>query len=72
MEGILVVERLCKQIEAKVILDQISFTAKTGDLIVVTGRNGAGKTTLLRVLAGLMPKTSGKILWNQEENGLKH
>jgi heme exporter protein A len=72
VEGILVVARLCKQIETKVILDQISFTAKTGDLIVVTGRNGAGKTTLLRVLAGLMPKTSGKILWNQEENGLKH
>jgi ATP-binding cassette, subfamily B, bacterial len=30
----------------------------------VTGRIGAGKTTLLRVLQGLLPRTTGQILWN--------
>lgn len=34
-------------------LDQVSFTAHTGEFIVILGPTGAGKTTLLRTLAGL-------------------
>ncbi len=35
------------------ILDDVSFEAGSGELVLVTGPSGAGKTTLLRVLAGL-------------------
>jgi len=42
----------------------ISFQLLPGTLTVITGPIGAGKTTLLRVLLGLLPKESGKILWN--------
>jgi ABC-type polysaccharide/polyol phosphate transport system ATPase subunit len=42
-------------------LCDVSFVAKAGDRIGVLGPNGAGKTTLLRVLAGIVPKTSGKL-----------
>lgn len=45
-------------------ISSISFTVRQGDFIVITGRIGAGKTTLLRALLGLVPKTSGEILWN--------
>jgi len=45
-------------------IDDVSFSLKRGDFVVVTGRIGAGKTTLLRVLQGLLPKTEGQILWN--------
>lgn len=42
----------------------IELTIASGELVVVTGRIGSGKTTLLRVLLGLLPKESGKVLWN--------
>ncbi|MFP5261802.1 MAG: ABC transporter ATP-binding protein [Blastocatellia bacterium] len=47
-------------------IDNVSFSLKRGDFVVVTGRIGAGKTTLIRVLQGLLPKTAGRILWNGE------
>lgn len=68
----LVVKRLHKQIGVKWILKDISFEAATGDLVVITGPNGAGKTTLLRVLAGLIPKSGGQVLWNGSVYGLEH
>lgn len=45
-------------------IDNVSFSLKRGDFVVVTGRIGAGKTTLIRVLQGLLPKTAGRIFWN--------
>lgn len=47
-------------------IDNLSFSLKRGDFVVVTGRIGAGKTTLIRALLGLLPKTAGRILWNGE------
>ena len=47
-------------------IDDVSFSLKRGDFVVVTGRIGAGKTTLIRVLQGLLPKTAGRIFWNGE------
>ena len=41
----------------KFVLENISFTAKDGEIIGVLGANGAGKTTLLKILAGLLPPT---------------
>ncbi|MDP9251578.1 MAG: ABC transporter ATP-binding protein/permease, partial [Chloroflexota bacterium] len=48
-------------------IDNVSFTLRRGEFIVVTGRVGAGKTTLLRVLLGLLPRDAGEIRWNGEE-----
>jgi ABC-type multidrug transport system fused ATPase/permease subunit len=45
-------------------IDKVSFTLKRNSFTVITGRIGAGKTTLLRALLGLVPKTSGDIVWN--------
>lgn len=45
-------------------IEDISLTVPRGSFVVVTGRNGSGKTTLLRVLLGLLPRDSGRILWN--------
>lgn len=41
--------------------NDISFTAKEGEVVGIIGPNGAGKTTLLRMIAGIMSPTSGKI-----------
>ena len=47
-------------------IEDVSFTVRRGEFVVVTGRVGAGKTTLLRVLLGLLPKTAGEVRWNGE------
>jgi len=38
---------------ANVVLRDLHFEARGGEVLAIAGRNGAGKTTLLRVLAGL-------------------
>lgn len=42
-------------------IDSVSLTLRDGDRLGLVGHNGAGKTTLLRVLAGILPPTSGRI-----------
>ena len=44
--------------------DNISFTAKPGEVVGILGPNGAGKTTLLRMIAGIMEPTGGEIIIN--------
>jgi iron complex transport system ATP-binding protein len=40
-------------------LEDVSFEARPGSLLAITGPNGSGKTTLLRALLGLMPPETG-------------
>lgn len=47
-------------------IQNITFTVKRNDFVVITGRIGAGKTTLLRALQGLLPRDAGTLLWNGE------
>ena len=48
----------------KLVLQNISFSARAGEIIAITGANGAGKTTFVRALCGLHKETSGSFLWN--------
>jgi ATP-binding cassette subfamily B protein len=45
-------------------IEDVDFSLRRGDFLVVTGRVGAGKTTLLRALLGLLPAERGTVLWN--------
>lgn len=44
------------------ILNDISFAVSRGEMVGVLGANGAGKSTLIRVLTGLHPPVSGRIV----------
>jgi len=45
-------------------VNDVSFTAKEGEIVGVLGPNGAGKTTLLRMVAGIMTPTEGDVLFD--------
>jgi len=42
-------------------VDQVSFTAPAGELLVVLGPSGCGKSTVLRLIAGLETVSAGRI-----------
>ncbi|MBC7661907.1 MAG: heme ABC exporter ATP-binding protein CcmA [Chitinophagaceae bacterium] len=45
----------------KTILSGLSFDAKPGEILHITGPNGSGKTTLMSILAGLRKESAGTI-----------
>lgn len=45
----------------RVIFKEVSFQARSGELIWLAGRNGAGKTSLLKVIAQLIAPFSGTV-----------
>lgn len=42
-------------------IDNLNFTARTGEILGLLGENGAGKSTLMNILAGTFPPVSGEI-----------
>ncbi|MGZ8719206.1 MAG: ABC transporter ATP-binding protein [Aeromicrobium sp.] len=46
---------------AKILLDRISWTVRSGERWVILGPNGAGKSTLLQIVAAAMHPSSGKV-----------
>jgi ABC-type polar amino acid transport system ATPase subunit len=55
---------IVKQINNKVVLNDISFNIAEQEIIVILGPSGSGKTTLLRAISGLDNISSGEILIN--------
>lgn len=60
-DPILQVDGLTKRFQAKLAVDQLSFSLDSGSIVGLLGGNGAGKTTTLSMLLGLLEPTSGTI-----------
>lgn len=46
-------------------LQNLTFSVSQGEFVCVVGPSGCGKSTLLRIMAGLLPMTSGDIRFGQ-------
>ncbi|HJF33339.1 MAG TPA: ABC transporter ATP-binding protein [Sporosarcina psychrophila] len=55
---------LQKTYKEKLVLEDVSFQMKPGEIVGLVGENGAGKSTLLQLLATVMQPTQGDIQLN--------
>ncbi|WEK48749.1 MAG: nitrate/sulfonate/bicarbonate ABC transporter ATP-binding protein [Candidatus Kaistia colombiensis] len=52
------------------VLDGVNVTLRSNEIVSLLGRSGSGKSTLLRIIAGLMPASSGSVtISGQAVNG---
>ena len=54
------VHHLTKRYGDQLALDDVSFTARPGEVLGFLGPNGAGKTTTMKILTGYQSQTSGE------------
>ncbi len=58
----LAVEQLCLRRGGQKVVDDVSFTVGTDQVLALLGPSGAGKSSLLLAVAGLLPVASGRVL----------
>lgn len=63
MSLLLEVKNLVKKYGRVAAVDGVSFDIRQGTCLGLLGPNGAGKTTTIEVIEGIMPPTSGEILY---------
>ena len=57
----LTIDNINKKFSKKIVLNSVSFTVSSGEIVALIGRNGSGKTTLLKILSGIYSQDSGEI-----------
>lgn len=60
----LVINNISKRIKKRVIVEPLTHSLNTGNIIALCGGNGAGKSTLIRLITGLISPTSGEVYLN--------
>ena len=57
---------VCKRFKRSPAVDDVSFSARAGEITGYLGPNGSGKSTTIKMITGLMETTSGKVLFKGE------
>lgn len=60
-------DKLGKRFNHEWIFKNFSFTFDNNQSFAITGPNGSGKSTLLQVLAGLIPQSSGNLIYSDQK-----
>ncbi|MGY3835913.1 ABC transporter ATP-binding protein [Bacillus atrophaeus] len=57
-------KHMVKKLKGNNVLNDISFSIKENEFVVLRGHNGSGKTMILRAIAGLLTLTKGEVSVN--------
>ena len=64
----LVIENISKSFKLQgasfEVLQNINLELNEGEVTVILGKNGSGKSTLLKIIGGILPYDSGKIIYD--------
>lgn len=66
MDYLLEVKNINKKFGDHVVLKDVSFQIRPGEIVGLVGRNGMGKTTLMKCILGLIKIDSGEIFFKGE------
>ncbi|CAM4414701.1 MAG: Vitamin B12 import ATP-binding protein BtuD [Legionella sp.] len=67
-ETIIAIESLRKSFKKAseqdlLVLEDVNFKLQEGEIVALLGKSGSGKSTLLRIIAGLVPPSSGTVTY---------
>lgn len=69
--GIMKIRNLTKKMDGNLVLKDVSFDLKAGEITALIGRNGVGKTTLFSTMTGIYLPDEGDVFLD-EESIFKH
>ncbi|MDJ0735168.1 MAG: ABC transporter ATP-binding protein [Nostocaceae cyanobacterium] len=64
---ILAIKELTRSFGGLVAVNNVSFTVQQQEIFGLIGPNGAGKTTLFNLITGLIPPSSGNLVYQSQE-----
>ncbi|MFL6839075.1 MAG: ATP-binding cassette domain-containing protein, partial [Bradyrhizobium sp.] len=56
----LIADHVSHRFGALDVLDDVSFTVRSGEVVAIVGPSGCGKSTLLSILGGLLQPSKGQ------------
>jgi lipopolysaccharide export system ATP-binding protein len=67
LQNILKTESLVKKYKDRPVVNEVSITVKSGEVVGLLGPNGAGKTTTFYMIVGLVPANEGNVFLNDSD-----
>ncbi|MEF7562865.1 amino acid ABC transporter ATP-binding protein [Bacillus infantis] len=67
MEKVIEVQHLSKSFGTNLVLKDIDFSVRKGEVVTIIGSSGSGKSTLLRCINLLEKPSGGQIIYNGED-----
>jgi lipopolysaccharide export system ATP-binding protein len=69
MTNVLEIKKISKSFKKRKVVDEVSFTVESGQIVGLLGPNGAGKTTSFYMVVGLVKPDSGDVRVNGQSIG---
>ena len=64
MTEIIKFDHVTKSYGDKIVIDNLNFSIKTGEIITILGTSGSGKTTTLKMINRLIEPSSGSVIFD--------
>lgn len=66
----LIAENLAKAYKGRKVVENVSLTVNSGEIVGLLGPNGAGKTTTFYMVVGIVPRDAGRIVIDGDDISL--